>query len=70
MKDGKIIKKTIKGLLKRGYKPDKVVITDIYKSVEQDSISSKRDPDYILGLVCDYGFYLGMQETQIRIPLN
>ena len=70
MKDSKIIKKTIKGLLKRGYKPDKVVIMDIYKTVAQDSDFNKRDPYYILNLVCDYGFYLGMQKTQIRIPLN
>ena len=70
MKDGKIIKKTIKGLLKRGYVPNKTVVTDIHKTVKNDTKSNKSDPYYILGLVCDYGFYLGMQETQIRIPLN
>lgn len=61
MKDSKIIKKTIKGLLKRGYTPDGTILADIRKTVSRDSKSNKRDPYYILGLVCDYGFYMGVQ---------
>lgn len=26
-------------------------------------------PYYILGLVCDYGFYLGVKGTQFEVPL-
>ena len=69
MKDSKIIKKTINGLLKRGYTPSDTVILDIHKTVNSDCKSNKSDPYYILGLVCDYGFYLGMQGSDIKIVL-
>lgn len=60
MRDNRIIHKTINGLIKRGYMPDKAIIADIKKAVDCDSNINKKDPYYILGLVCDYGFLIGM----------
>lgn len=60
MNNDRIIHKTINGLLKRGYTPDKAIIADIKKTVTRDSNINKKDPYYILALVCDYGFLIGM----------
>lgn len=70
MKDRKIRNKVIKGLLKQGYYPDLMVIKDMEKVIARDSKSDKRDTYYILALVCDYGFYLGLRDTMFRVPLN
>lgn len=59
MKDRQIEHKVIKGLLKRGYQLDKTVLDDIRKTIARESMD-KYQPYYILGLVCDYGFYIGM----------
>lgn len=69
MKDKRIEQKVIKGLLKQGYQPDKDVLEDIRKIINREPISNKRDPYFILGLVCDYGFYIGMQGSLIDLPL-
>lgn len=60
MRDNHIIHKTINGLIKRGYMPDKAIIADIKKTVDCDSKIDKISPYYILGLVCDYGFLVAM----------
>lgn len=70
MKDRRIEQKVIKGLLKRGYVPNKRVLDDLHKTVAYDSVHEKQHaPYYILGLICDYGFYLGMRGSEIKIDL-
>lgn len=68
MKDRQIEHKVINGLLKQGYQPDKAVLEDIRKTIVRESID-KYHPYYILGLVCDYSFYLGVKGTQFEVPL-
>lgn len=69
MKDRQIEHKVINGLLKQGYQPDKAVLEDIRKTIVRES-TDKYHPYYILGLVCDYGFYLGVKGTQFEVPLQ
>lgn len=69
MKNRRIEHKVIKGLLKRGYTPNKRVLEDLHKTIVYDSIYEKRAPYYILGLVCDYGFYIGMHGSGINLEL-
>lgn len=69
MKDEKIIHKVINGLLKRGYNVSEWIIKDIRHCVAADLDNEKRHPYYILSLVCDYGFYIGMRETGIHLEL-
>ena len=66
MKDRQIEHKVINGLLKQGYQPDKAVLEDIRKTIVRES-TDKYHPYYILGLVCDYGFYLGVKGTQFEV---
>lgn len=68
MNDTQIEHKVIKGLLKRGYQLDKAVFEDIRKTISRES-TDKYQPYYILGLVCDYGFYLGVKGTLFEVPL-
>lgn len=60
MKDRRIEQKVIKGLMKRGYQPDSATMADIRRTIARESQINKHHPYYILGLVCDYGFYIGM----------
>lgn len=62
MENRRIEQKVIKGLLKRGYTPDKEVLEDLHKTIVFDSVHEKHAPYYILGLVCDYGFLIGMTQ--------
>lgn len=69
MKDKRIEQKVIKGLIKRGYQPDDEVIKDIRKTIASEPIEKFRS-DFILGLVCDYGFYLGLKDSPFSVPLQ
>lgn len=69
MKNRRIEHKVIKGLLKRGYTPNKRVLEDLHKTVAYDSVHEKHAPYYILGLVCDYGFFIGMRGSRFNLEL-
>ena len=60
MLDDRIFHKTVNGLLKRGYRPDKAVMNDIRKTIASSYPEEKEHPYFILGLVCDYGFLIGI----------
>ena len=64
MRDDKIFHKTVKRLLKRGYWPDKDVMKDIRKTIAFSYPGEKKHPYFILGLVCDYGFYIGVTSEE------
>lgn len=68
MKDRQIEHKVIKGLLKQGYQPDKAVLDDLRMTIARES-TDKYHPNYILGLVCDYGFYLGLNDAPFKVTL-
>ena len=60
MKDTRIIHKVVNDLHKNGYSVNSSIISDIQQTVARDTIYNKRRTDYILGLVCDFGFFIGM----------
>lgn len=64
MKDNKILHKTVKGLLKRGYFPNPDLIREIQSTIKNDNTFNKHHPYYILSLVCDYGFYIGITREE------
>lgn len=60
MNDRRIAQKVIKGLMRNGYTPDKFILDDIRKTISTELSVEKQKPYYILGLVCDYGFLIGV----------
>jgi len=67
MNDNRILQKTVKGLLKKGYPVDNTIMADIRKTIRRDHKFEKKHPYYILWLVRDYGFYIGMTREGEKI---